>query len=83
MLNGGFSTLLAVALLMFSDVYVFVAFFKIFALVVFFGLFNGLVLLPVLLILIGPQGSQNDKTAVSTIDNDNDHELVVMKTDPE
>ena len=54
MLNGGFSTLLAVILLMLSDVYVFVAFFKIFVLVVFFGLYNGLVLLPVLLTLIGP-----------------------------
>ena len=54
-LNGGFSTFLAVVLLVFSDVYVFVSFFKIFFLVVFFGLYNGLVFLPVLLTLIGPK----------------------------
>lgn len=56
-LNGGFSTLLAVILLTFSDVYVFVAFFKIFVLVVAFGLYNGLVVLPVLLSLIGPKSA--------------------------
>ena len=50
-LNGGFSTFLAVALLAFSDVYVFVSFFKVFFLVVFFGLYNGLVFLPVILTL--------------------------------
>ena len=54
-LNGGFSTFLAVALLAFSDVYVFVSFFKVFFLVVFFGLYNGLVFLPVILTLIGPK----------------------------
>merc|ERR1712141_561391 len=54
-LNGGFSTFLAVVLLVFSDVYVFVSFFKIFFLVVFFGLYNGLVFLPVLLTLVGPK----------------------------
>ena len=57
-LNGGFSTLLAVSLLMFSDVYVFVAFFRIFVLVELFGLYNALVFLPVLLTLIGPLKSQ-------------------------
>ena len=54
-LHGGLSTLLAVVLLAFSDVYVFIAFFKIFVLVVSFGLYNGLVLLPVLLSLFGPE----------------------------
>merc|ERR1719479_634534 len=37
-LHGGLSTLLAVVLLAFSEVYVFVSFFKIFVLVVIFGL---------------------------------------------
>ena len=45
---------MAVSLLMFSDVYVFVAFFRIFVLVELFGLYNALVFLPVLLTLIGP-----------------------------
>ena len=53
-LHGGVSTLLAVVLLAFSEVYVFVSFFKIFVLVVVFGLYNGLVFLPVLLANFGP-----------------------------
>ena len=47
--NGGFSTFLAFALLMMSQSYVFKSFFKIFFLVVLFGLFHGLVFLPVIL----------------------------------
>ena len=54
-LNGGLSTLLAVVLLAFSEMYVFTAFFKIFVLVVSCGLYNGLVVLPVLLANIGPE----------------------------
>ncbi|KAK2157172.1 hypothetical protein LSH36_196g03007 [Paralvinella palmiformis] len=51
---GGFSTFLAFVLLASSDSYVFMAFFQIFLLVVIFGLFHGLVLMPVLLSWIGP-----------------------------
>ena len=69
-LNGGFSTFLAVVLLVFSEVYVFVSFFKIFFLVVFFGLYNGLVFLPVLLTLIGPK-------------NKTGHNLPVQEQKPE
>ena len=54
-LNGGLSTLLAVVLLAFSEMYVFTAFFKIFVLVVSCGLYNGLVVLPVLLANMGPE----------------------------
>ncbi|XP_071954155.1 patched domain-containing protein 3-like [Antedon mediterranea] len=53
--NGGFSTFLAFALLSLSTSYVFRTFFKIFLLVVIFGLFHGLVLLPVLLSWFGPE----------------------------
>ena len=53
-LNGGFSTMLAFILLAGSDSHVFSVFFKIFLLVVIFGLFHGLILLPVVLSLIGP-----------------------------
>ncbi|XP_062500022.1 patched domain-containing protein 3-like [Corticium candelabrum] len=52
--NGGFSTFLAFVLLASSDSYVFMTFFKVFFLVVLFGLFHGLCLLPVVLSLIGP-----------------------------
>ena len=51
---GGLSTLLATVLLAGSDYYLFVAFFKVFFLVVVFGLFHGLVFLPVILCTVGP-----------------------------
>ena len=60
-LNGGFSTLLAFILLAGSDSHVFSVFFKIFLLVVIFGLFHGLILLPVVLSLIGPATYTNVK----------------------
>jgi predicted RND superfamily exporter protein len=53
-LNGGLSTLIAFILLLSSDSHVFSSFFKIFMLVVLFGVWHGLILLPVLLSLVGP-----------------------------
>jgi predicted RND superfamily exporter protein len=52
--NGGLSTFLAFVLLSTSRSYVFLSFFKIFFLICVFGLFHGLVVLPVLLALVGP-----------------------------
>ena len=52
--NGGMSTFLAFILLASSKSHVFQSFFKIFFLVVTFGLFHGLVLLPAILSLVGP-----------------------------
>ncbi|KAK4302905.1 hypothetical protein Pmani_025047 [Petrolisthes manimaculis] len=54
-LNGGFSTFLAFVFLANSDSHVFSTFFKIFFGVVLFGLYHGLVFLPVLLSMVGPQ----------------------------
>ncbi|KAJ8305846.1 hypothetical protein KUTeg_016391 [Tegillarca granosa] len=53
--SGGFSTFLAFILLVGSNSYVFTTFFKVFLLVVVFGLFHGLVYLPTILSWIGPQ----------------------------
>ncbi|PNF27986.1 hypothetical protein B7P43_G14201 [Cryptotermes secundus] len=53
--SGGLSTLLAISMLALSDSYIFTSFFKIFFLVVMFGLFYGTMFLPVLLSLIGPK----------------------------
>ncbi|XP_066282137.1 patched domain-containing protein 3-like [Branchiostoma lanceolatum] len=71
--NGGFSTLLAVVVLSGSSSYTFNTFFKVFFLVVLFGLWHGLVFLPVLLSWFGPDyqelaskhtaGSKERKTA--------------------
>ncbi|GFO48111.1 patched domain-containing protein [Plakobranchus ocellatus] len=52
---GGFSTFLAFILLSNSNSYVFQTFFKVNFLVVLYGLFHGLVFLPVLLSWFGPQ----------------------------
>ncbi|KAK3894018.1 hypothetical protein Pcinc_002205 [Petrolisthes cinctipes] len=53
-LSGGFSTFLAFVFLAGSTSHVFISFFKIFFGVSLFGLYHGLVFLPVLLSLIGP-----------------------------
>lgn len=53
-LNGAFSTFLSFILLAGSESHVFESFFKIFFGVFVFGVFHGLVFLPVLLSLVGP-----------------------------
>jgi len=53
-LNGGFSTLLALSLLATSKSHVAMSFFKIFFMICIFGLFHGLILLPTVLCMIGP-----------------------------
>ncbi|XP_072018411.1 protein patched homolog 3-like [Amphiura filiformis] len=52
--KGGMSSFLAFILLAFSRSYVYTTFFKIFLLIVIYGLFHGLAVLPVLLSFIGP-----------------------------
>ncbi|XP_028144181.2 protein patched homolog 1 isoform X1 [Diabrotica virgifera virgifera] len=53
-LYGGLSTFIGVSMMSFSKAYTFQSFFKIFFLVIVFGLFHGIVLLPVILSFIGP-----------------------------
>ncbi|KAG7201439.1 hypothetical protein KM043_004199 [Ampulex compressa] len=52
---GAGSTLLALSMMSFSTAYVFRSFFKIFFLVIVFGLWHGLLFLPVVLSAIGPR----------------------------
>jgi len=52
--NGGISTFLSVVLLSLSTSYIFISYFKVLFLTVLFGLFHGLVLLPVMLTMAGP-----------------------------
>lgn len=52
---GAGSTLLALSMLSFSTSYVFTAFFRIFLLVITFGLWHGLFFLPVIFTIIGPR----------------------------
>merc|ERR1711915_291440 len=64
-LNGGVTTFLAVIILPFSQSHVFKTFFKIFGLTVLYGVFHGLVFLPVLLSTFGPSSSTSK--SISTI----------------
>ena len=78
-LNGGISTLIAFILLAGSESHVFSVFFKIFLLVVTFGLFHGLILLPVLLSLIGPAPYLNSKPATEEQENTSKNDQISVK----
>jgi predicted RND superfamily exporter protein len=62
-MNGGFSSMLALSLLVTSKSHIFVSFFKIFFMICLFGLFHGLILLPVVLAILGPVEEENKKDA--------------------
>ncbi|XP_041971275.1 NPC intracellular cholesterol transporter 1-like [Aricia agestis] len=64
-LLGGGSTFLSLSFLSQSKAYTFQSFFKIFFLVILFGLFNGLLFLPVVLSFIGPKRSSRNKADFS------------------
>ncbi|XP_045465991.1 patched domain-containing protein 3-like isoform X1 [Harmonia axyridis] len=51
---GGLSTLIGVLMLNFSDAYIFQTFFKIFFLVISFGLYHGVIVMPIILSIVGP-----------------------------
>jgi hypothetical protein len=63
--NGGVSTFLAFILLATSKSHVFSSFFKIFFLVVTFGLYHGLLFLPVLLSVVGPLPDRRHATVTA------------------
>ncbi|KAK2583937.1 hypothetical protein KPH14_001198 [Odynerus spinipes] len=66
--NGGFSTFLAFVLLSSSKAYFFNTFFKLFTSVVVFGLFHGLLFLPIMLSLLGP----NERKATNNTPKEHD-----------
>ena len=68
--NGGFSTLLAFILLSTSQSYIFLSFFKIFFLICVFGLYHGLIVLPVMLAVAGPVHQVRDGTHDDAANND-------------
>lgn len=65
MFSGGFSTFLAFAPLVLAVSPIFHIFFKVFFLVVAFGQYHGLVVLPVVLSLLGPGPAQSLHDEVS------------------
>ena len=82
-LNGGFTTTLAFILLANSESHVFLSFFKIFFLVVSFGLYHGLIVLPVFLSLFGPEFHVQDEANDSSDpgDNSDQEEKVKLRED--
>lgn len=66
---GGGSTFLALSVLSVAKTYSYRAFFKVNALIIMFGLYNGVVVLPVILSFLGP--SENIINSSSTINNSN------------
>ena len=74
-LNGGLTTFFAFILLANSESHVFITFFKVFFLVVSFGLYHGLVVLPVFLSLFGPK-SHNAQIIQAEKPAKNEQELV-------
>ncbi|XP_012277603.1 patched domain-containing protein 3 [Orussus abietinus] len=91
--NGGLSTFLAFILLGTSDAYLFSTFFKLFTSVVFYGLFHGLIILPIILSLVGPkkkpiiqknndlpQIEQNGYCTVHLFSHNKDHRATDIET---
>ncbi|XP_071449211.1 patched domain-containing protein 3-like [Hetaerina americana] len=65
--NGGMSTFLAFVLLGRSDSYIFTTFFKLFFSVVLYGLFHGLLFLPVILSWLGPNAPENLESEIYSV----------------
>ena len=57
--------MLALSLLVTSQSHIFVSFFKIFFMICLFGLFHGLILLPVVLAILGPVEADDRKVHLS------------------
>lgn len=70
-LYGGGSMFISISVLCTSDSYIFSTFFKIFFLVIVFGLFHGIVFLPVILSLVGPKAYLLE-SSVTKIDPEKD-----------
>ena len=60
-LNGGFTTFLALVVMVNSNTHAFQIFFKVFFLTVVFGLFHGVIFLPALLSWIGSDNIKENK----------------------
>ncbi|XP_066996696.1 patched domain-containing protein 3 isoform X2 [Anabrus simplex] len=82
-MSGGTATLLALVVLANSESYIFVSFFKIFLLVVCFGLFHGVVFLPVILSVIGPAPYQKLCNADVQLQSNKLYDLCDMGKDEE
>ncbi|CAG9795150.1 unnamed protein product [Diatraea saccharalis] len=81
-LLGGGSTLLSLSLLSMSKAYTFKSFFKIFLLVIIFGLFNGLIFLPVMLSIVGPRAytkKETDEKPPEEVELNSKHQMIILE----
>jgi len=84
--HGGFSTFVAIVTLAPSSSYIFVVFFRLWLGIIFFGLANGFMLLPVILSFFGPLYSVDDPQAsddapeTDAEDLDKEPELSIIET---
>ena len=76
--NAGVTTFLAVIILPFSSSHVFLTFFKIFGLTVVYGVFHGLLFLPMVLSTLGQDSiiDQQDDSEASDANSNNNTESV-------
>lgn len=78
-LNGGFSSILALSLLVTSRSHIFTSFFKIFFMICVFGLFHGLIMLPVVLCVLGPVDELSDEDKKEPKISDENNHLVAKR----
>ena len=80
-LHGGVSTVLALVPIAFSQSHCFVVMFRLVSLIVLFGLFHGLLLLPVLLALLGTDNPAKDQENGREMANQNGVDNPDFKSD--
>ena len=61
--HGGFSTFIAIVVVSPSKSYIFMVFFRLWFMIILFGMGNGFMLLPVILSLIGPTYTFDEPTS--------------------
>jgi hypothetical protein len=76
---GGFSSILALSLLVTSRSHIFTSFFKIFFMICVFGLFHGLIMLPVVLCVLGPVDELSDEDKKEPKISDENNHCVAKK----
>ena len=81
-INGGITTFIAVVPLIFSASHVFLTFFKVFFLTVLFGLFHGIIFLPVILSWIGSASNKSTSSELGITGSNSDIETISKDSEP-
>ena len=81
-INGGITTFIAVVPLIFSASHVFLTFFKVFFLTVLFGLFHGIIFLPVILSWIGSASNKSTSSELGITGSNSDIETISKDGEP-